>query len=117
MAWERGWIGNRKRSPAPAAERESGRRRSNSDQHRGNADGLFQKTGQGLDERRLVDRTTMADDLHLERAHDISDESDAIDVAAVRRQRRRDREEGIAGAYRVDHLAGEGRNAVHRPPA
>ena len=59
----------------------------------------------------------VADDLDLEGADDVADEADFVHGAAGGDQRRRDREEGIAGADRVDHLAGEGRDRCARAAA
>ncbi len=61
---------------------------------------------------RPLDRTAMADDFDLERTDDIADEPDLGHGATGRHQRRRHRQECVAGTHRVDDILGERRDRM-----
>src|SRR5262249_5684625 len=77
----------------------------------------FEQAGDALDQRGLVDRAAVADDLDLESADDVADEPDLMHGAAGRHQWRRHRQEYVAGADRSDDILGEGGDRVRHAPA
>src|SRR6266511_2617166 len=77
----------------------------------------LQQCREALDHRRLLDGLPVADDLDLECADDVADESYPLDCATGRDQRRSDREESVAGADCIDDLASNGGDRVNRVAA
>src|SRR5262245_46569979 len=66
-----------------------------------------EERGDGLNQRRLLNRLSMADDFNHQRANDITDEPYVVHRATRRHERRGDRQKGIASPHCINHFAGK----------